>query len=332
MVTMKMLYNNKGISLVVLIVAMTLIALLGASFVSLMGSKQKGFLYQIDSYRALNLANAGVEYTIRYIGNSIYPNVVILNDFFHNASGYNIPVRDTIPDLTNLNDAAQWRRINFGGGQFYVSYYLNTSDPDNFAENKMLYSVGVMKETKRVVKLRKFLAYASPTSTGLGRLNLVPNHRPYISTNYVVVPVMHLYDADTTTPIAISSIQFKGDFANNLTKELRDIRFNNTNSPPLTPPIYSYSSYLYPGSPCPHSPAWPAELPCRQSDHIEIPDNGPITQPLTLTGVTMPSYSIRWFFFRFSESENLLNGSYSITFNTQDDSVNDSSTITFSVP
>ena len=64
---MKTLSNNKGISLVVLIVAMTLIAILGTSFVSLMSSKQKGFLSQIDSYRALNIANAGVEYAIRYV-------------------------------------------------------------------------------------------------------------------------------------------------------------------------------------------------------------------------------------------------------------------------
>ena len=331
---MKTLFNNRGISLIVLIVAMTLIAILGASFVSLMSSKQKAFLSQIDSYRALNIANSGVEYAIRYVGDSIYPNVVIQNDFFHNASSYNIPVMGTIPDLTNLNDAAQWRRFDFGGGQFYVSYYLNTSTPnvDDFVDNKILYSVGVIRETKRVVKLRKFLTYASPTSTGLGRLNLVPNNRPYISGNYLVVPVIHLYDSNTTTPITISSIQFMGDFNNNLTKELRDIRFRDTNSPPVTT-IYSYSSY--PGPACSSSPAPTAELPCRQDfpfNHIEIPDNGPTTQSLNLSGVTMPPYSIRWFFFRFSESGSLLNGFYTITFNTLDDSVVDSTTIIFSVP
>ncbi len=43
MVIMKMLFNNKGISLVILIVAMTLIAILGASFVSLMSTNKKVF-------------------------------------------------------------------------------------------------------------------------------------------------------------------------------------------------------------------------------------------------------------------------------------------------
>ena len=71
MVTMKILFNNKGISLVILLVAMTLITILGTSFVSLMSSKQKGFLYQIDSYRALNIANAGVEYAIRFASDGL---------------------------------------------------------------------------------------------------------------------------------------------------------------------------------------------------------------------------------------------------------------------
>jgi hypothetical protein len=325
-----MLSNNKGISLVILIVAMTLIAILGASFVSLVGSKQKGFLYQTDSYRALNHANAGVEYAIRYAGDNIDSTGANQNDFFHSAVSY-IPVVNTIPDATNLNNAAQWKRFDFAGGQFYISYYLNTSTPyvDDFDENKILYSVGIMRESKRVVKLKKFLTYASPTSTGLGRLNLVPNNRPYVSGNYLVVPVIHLYDTNTTTPITISSIQFMGDFTNNLTKELRDIRLRDTSLPPVTT-IYSYSSY--PNPPCSSYPAPTAELPCRQFNHIEIPDNGPTTQPLSLSGVTMSPYSIRWIFFRFTESGNDLRGSYTITFNTLDDSLTDSSTITFSIP
>lgn len=68
---MKTLFNNRGISLVVLLVAMTLIAVLGAGFVSLVSMKQRGFLHQRDSYRALNMANAGMEYAIRYISDQL---------------------------------------------------------------------------------------------------------------------------------------------------------------------------------------------------------------------------------------------------------------------
>lgn len=94
MVIMKMLFNNKGISLVILLIAMTLIAVLGTSFVSLMSAKQKSFLHQIDSYRALNIANAGVEYANRYIGDNIKTSIsdpLYLSDFFHNSVNY-IPV------------------------------------------------------------------------------------------------------------------------------------------------------------------------------------------------------------------------------------------------
>jgi hypothetical protein len=83
---MKILFNNKGISLVILIVAMTLIAILGTSFVSLMGSKQKGFLSQIDSYRALNVANAGVEYAIRYVSDGLRDTTNPSNNFFSTPS------------------------------------------------------------------------------------------------------------------------------------------------------------------------------------------------------------------------------------------------------
>jgi len=41
MVIMKMLSNNKGAALVILIIAMMLIAVMGASFVSLVTTKQK---------------------------------------------------------------------------------------------------------------------------------------------------------------------------------------------------------------------------------------------------------------------------------------------------
>ncbi len=328
---MKMLSNNKGVSLVVLIVAMTLIAILGVSFVSLMGTKQKSVIYQTDSYRALNIANAGVEYAIRYVGDHIDTTGTNQNDFFHNPAAYpEVPVVSSLPDTTNLN-TTQWNRVDFGNGRFYLSYYLNTANPDDSINNKILYSVGVYGQTERLVKLKKYLAYASPTSIGLGRLNLVPNSRPSINGNYLIVPVMHLYDGNTTTDITISSIQVTGDFSNNFTKELREIYFRNNNIPGGTL-IYSYSSYP---SFCSAYPAPPGELPCRHvfpHNCIEIPDNGPSTLPLNFLNVTMPPYSIRWFFFRFNESGNLLNGFYTITFNTVDDGVSDSSIIRFSVP
>lgn len=52
--------------LVILIIAMTLIAVLGASFVSFVGSKQQGFTYLLNGHRANMIAKAGVEWAIRF--------------------------------------------------------------------------------------------------------------------------------------------------------------------------------------------------------------------------------------------------------------------------
>ena len=161
MVIMKMLFNNKGISLVILLVAMTLISVLGASFVSLMSSKQKSFLHQIDSYRAMNIANAGVEYAIRFasdgtdtLGNSI---------FFTN------------PTLAMTR--------NLGQGTFDLVYsYSNNIDDDVLAATGLYGG-----SARRIVNLRRFRRYLSP-------LTLVPDsaptNRPRLDNNDAVVPVI----------------------------------------------------------------------------------------------------------------------------------------------
>ena len=57
----------------VLIIAMTLIAVLGAAFVSMVSSKQKGFTLLLNGHRANMIARAGVEWAIRFAseGNNV---------------------------------------------------------------------------------------------------------------------------------------------------------------------------------------------------------------------------------------------------------------------
>lgn len=64
--------------LVILIVAMTLIAALGAAFVSMVSSKQQGFTLLLNGHRATMLARAGVEWAIRFAseGNSVNGNTM----------------------------------------------------------------------------------------------------------------------------------------------------------------------------------------------------------------------------------------------------------------
>lgn len=76
---MRILNNNEGSLLITLIIAMTLIAVLGASFVSIIGSKNEGFTFIMNGQKANMTAKAGVEWAIRYAtegtdadGNSIF--------------------------------------------------------------------------------------------------------------------------------------------------------------------------------------------------------------------------------------------------------------------
>jgi hypothetical protein len=157
---MKMLFNNKGISLVVLIVAMTLIAILGTSFVSLMGSKQKGFLYQIDAYRALNIANAGVEYAIRCVSDG-------LSD---TNSGY----YSTLPTQSISNTP-------FANGSFAIA---RNYDLSNIA-NDYIEVTGSYQSTTRKVRLSNFRRYLNP-------ITLVPDlsQKPSYAGNRLTVPVI----------------------------------------------------------------------------------------------------------------------------------------------
>jgi hypothetical protein len=136
MVIMKTLSNNRGISLIVLIVAMTLIALLGASFVSLMGSKQKGFIYQNDSYHALNIANAGMEYAVRYASDAFLEDT---NNFFMNPT-----ITKTFPTTGT-----------FSGGNFDITYYYNQTVPSQDYINV----IGRYKSVARTIRLSNFRRY-----------------------------------------------------------------------------------------------------------------------------------------------------------------------------
>ncbi len=64
--TMKRFNNDKGSMLVILVIAMTVIAVLGAAFVSIVGSKQQGFTLLRNGHRATMIARAGVEWAIRF--------------------------------------------------------------------------------------------------------------------------------------------------------------------------------------------------------------------------------------------------------------------------
>jgi type II secretory pathway pseudopilin PulG len=58
--------SNKGFALITLVIAMTLIALIGAGFVSMVSKKQEGFTYLLKRQKANMAARAGIEWAIRF--------------------------------------------------------------------------------------------------------------------------------------------------------------------------------------------------------------------------------------------------------------------------
>ncbi|OPY77547.1 MAG: hypothetical protein A4E65_02702 [Syntrophorhabdus sp. PtaU1.Bin153] len=222
MVTMKTLSNSKGISLVILIVAMTLITILGVSFVSIMASKQKGFLYQIDSYRALNLANAGVEYAIRYASEGL------------DSNGDSILFSDQ--DLSTLGRS-------LGGGTFSIDYaYSQTIDTDRITVT------GTYGSSSRRVRLSRFRRYLSP-------LTLVPSAAPQRNGAQTIIPVICNNENNVTVNLInltvnasgahLQQIQAVTAISSSIVFDFNDNLFPPCSAPP-SPPCQDTSGILLP--------------------------------------------------------------------------------------
>jgi Tfp pilus assembly protein PilX len=291
MVTMKTLSNNKGISLVVLIVAMTLIAILGTSFVSLMGSKQKGFLYQINSYRALNLANAGVEYAIRIV----YDNI---------SSPESAITQCPLSSLTPLHD--------FANGQFRFCYEGNTVLPDfNSLTVEGWYDGGSSTHTAiatRKVKISNVMNYMSNSS-----ISRIPYNGPTVpvSGNRLTIPFINSSGgAITITAIRLTSVFSSGD------RHLQQIYFTNSSALPTQTHFFDYSGSLA----APLSNLCSSFSPPCNDDTIPGATGIKISSGMTASfppnilpmGYTINSNLVRWCIIDFLESS--LAGTYVIEF------------------
>jgi len=120
------LLTEKGISLIVLIVAITLTSLLGVGIVSFMGAKQKTLVPQVQTYQSYAIAHAGIEFAIRYA----YDN----------------------KDDNDFPNAHFPKTISFGGGSFTITYDRN---------NNALLSQGTYETATRTIELTNFRSYAN---------------------------------------------------------------------------------------------------------------------------------------------------------------------------
>lgn len=191
------LCNNRGISLVILVIAITLIAILGASFVSLVGTKQRGFLYQKDSYLALNIANSGIEYAIRFASDASLGDS---DNFF-------------ITPLTT-------KTFSFGGGTFEITYQYN--NPCNTNDNITINAI--LNGRQRQVRLYNFRRY-------LSRFTHVPvtSVRPSKLGNAVHIPIINNNNSQLTITALRLAIQGGG-----VDKKLEEICFSANSSDTCT--------------------------------------------------------------------------------------------------
>jgi hypothetical protein len=124
--TTVMWLTEKGISLVVLIIAITLTSLLGVGIVSFMGAKQKTLVPQAQTYQAYTIAHAGIEFALRYAYDNKDDN-----------------------DFPNLHFP---KTVFFGGGSFTITYD---------STNNLVRSVGIYKTASRTIELTNFRSYAN---------------------------------------------------------------------------------------------------------------------------------------------------------------------------
>lgn len=122
--------TDKGFSLIVLIVAITLTSLLGVGIVSFMGAKQKTLIPQVQAYQAYAIAHAGIEFAIRYA----YDN----------------------KDDNDFPNAHFPKTVSFGGGSFTITYYYDAT-----TNSYAVRSEGVYQTAKRTIELTSFRSYAN---------------------------------------------------------------------------------------------------------------------------------------------------------------------------
>jgi hypothetical protein len=111
------LTSQRGVSLLLLIIGITVFAGVAIGIVTLLRPRYESYPYQVQSYQASTLAQAGAEFAVRYAKENA------------NDSG------NFVIALTNLI-ASTWGRFNLGDGAFQLTYVTSLACKD------ILYSRG----------------------------------------------------------------------------------------------------------------------------------------------------------------------------------------------
>jgi hypothetical protein len=142
----KLLLTNRGVALVMLVVAITITALIGAGITSFMASKKASEELPIYSYQAYTLAHAGVEFAIRYA----HDNWI---DFNLNSINF---INSATPSGCTTGAGGTARQVYDSSTPARVLFYLCYDSASD-----QLTSIGVAGAAQKKVVLRNFRNYAN---------------------------------------------------------------------------------------------------------------------------------------------------------------------------
>lgn len=135
-----MLSTEKGMSLVALIIAITLTSLLGVGITSFMSAKQQSLVPQLNSFKAYTIAQAGIEFAIRYAYD---------NKYDHDLLSTTNPNHFGTPKTVHLDvDGLPY-------GRFTISY----NSAQDILTSLGIYEVNGVEVARRTIVLRRFSSY-----------------------------------------------------------------------------------------------------------------------------------------------------------------------------
>lgn len=286
-VVMKKGFTDKGVSLVVLIVVITVVGILGAGIVSFMGVKQRSYPAQAQAYQALNLAHAGIEFAIRYANDRFEENQESLSE--------------------SISKCGTGKSINFGNGKFTICY-------DD--QKQAIKSIGEVGIAKREVWLNKPGSYV--TGKGLFLTKIINDKYPPIQgcyddcpshqqNQYISIPVTNDYEQDvyikhieiTLIPAQGSSNLLSGLYSGSTI--VYDASNDKKNPNYLKKGKDSYICIPEPGGTenckktCPN-PQTPAKIPYDYNLNLRIPP-GPSTDILDFKSASIKgTYTLKFYF------------------------------------
>lgn len=208
-IIMRTLNNDKGSLLVILIIAMTLIAILGASFVSIVSSKNEAFTFLVHGQNANMIARAGVEWAIRYVSDGL---------------------SDTTSTYYSNLPAQPANNKPFADGSFNVDWTYNQSDisKDYITVN------GTYRSITETITLSNFRRYLKP-------ITLIPDtsQKPsYRTTDRRILDVFVMGNNDTT----VSRI----DLTTNMSGRILQFIYIRDVQTGVTTKIFDYTDTNYP--------------------------------------------------------------------------------------